>query len=631
MPGRAGPGQDCGSAQSSPLVQLTVEYPVVLVDLATFPSPAMEGFSAYFPMVDAVFTRHPDEIRSLYDLPDDQVFPASSDDGGVLEAMGDWVRDEVPYRFITIFDQAAGLSEEPRALRESPPVGPSAEHAWSFIELFDYPAREGGGNVTFVAAALFAAPIVINLAGHVFGVLSGTIQCGLPDVARAILPGWAIVNQPLPSPLLSFDTDITLVTTAGSTRSLLVQERQALRGYQLATEYLIPKIKAEKLDISVVDAQRHATTSRLYPVQPLEQIARAFLGPLQRQAASARATPPCTIFDIVPDHLMQLAEQARSSCPYLVDRRLRGLSTDEFLPPGHEDLWAHQDTKASLWSQGRHHIKQASEHVSLLPQGLPPLQHACCASAQPSPFAEPMGIADDLDFALRTSLALGDRAPAWRDAQFRDLRILAEKFAVLRGTLDGGRSATSAIVSKHVRLDRLLFTTHLINWPDRNLTQMVRDGVTITGHLPHTGIYRDGSVRASVSVQDLMDTNDEWVTHVCSLPRPTEEQMKVVWNKSLEEFDNRTLRGWWTREQMDARWGRGKWRCLIRFAILNATSGKWRVIDNGRSASHNWSLSADERIHTTCVGVGAAMCRRLRRLAGRRLRGGCAHVRPPRT
>jgi len=72
---------------------------------------------------------------------------------------------------------------------------------------------------------------------------------------------------------------------------------------------------------------------------------------------------------------------------------------------------------------------------------------------------------------------------------------------------------------------------------------------------------------------------------------------------------------------MDKRWGAGRWRPLIRFATWQFTAAKWRVIDNGRSASHNWSLAADERIHTTSVRAGGAIARRLRRYAGRRLGG----------
>ena len=61
--------------------------------------------------------------------------------------------------------------------------------------------------------------------------------------------------------------------------------------------------------------------------------------------------------------------------------------------------------------------------------------------------------------------------------------------------------------------------------------------------------------------------------------------------------------------------------CLIRFAVWQPGAGKWRVIDNGRTAAHNDSLATTERIHTTTAEMGAVAMRRLRRLAGRKLAG----------
>ena len=107
-------------------------------------------------------------------------------------------------------------------------------------------------------------------------------------------------------------------------------------------------------------------------------------------------------------------EAARRCCPYLRDRAQRHLSVDELLPPGKEDMWAHQATSAAGWDQGKHELRKLTEHVSLLPKGLPPQVHSLCASAYPSPFTEPQGISDDLDYAIRNTLALGASASVWR-------------------------------------------------------------------------------------------------------------------------------------------------------------------------------------------------------------------------
>ena len=50
------------------------------------------------------------------------------------------------------------------------------------------------------------------------------------------------------------------------------------------------------------------------------------------------------------------------------------------------------------------------------------------------------------------------------------------------------------------------------------------------------------------------------------MPPPMEEQVRVVREKSAEEIAGGTTREFMTRDQMDAKFGRGGWRPLIRFA-----------------------------------------------------------------
>ena len=116
-------------------------------------------------------------------------------------------------------------------------------------------------------------------------------------------------------------------------------------------------------------------------------------------------------------------------------------------------------------------------------------------------------------------------------------------------------------------------------------------------------------------------SNAEWVDQVCARPPPRDEQVEVIIKKSRDEIDAGLLRGYWTRQQMDRRLGRGRWRPLVRFAVWQAGAQKYRVIDNGRTAGHNYTLSTCERIHTASIESGAAMIRRLRQLLDKPLSG----------
>jgi len=238
-----------------------------------------------------------------------------------------------------------------------------------------------------------------------------------------------------------------------------------------------------------------------------------------------------------------------------------------------------------------------------------------------SPFTGKALVADDLDYAIRMTAVLGDRADEWRAQRFKELNELAQQVLSRREECERARGFASSRVSKHVRLERVDLTRYAVGWPDVALADMVCAGATVTGKLPHAGIYREADVRAALDRDDFHLSNDDWVNEVCSKPPPTPDQAKVIWEKSQDEVAAGLLRGFWDKAEMDKRWGPGQWRCLVRFAVWQAGSSKYRVIDNGRTAGHNATLSTDERIHTATVESGAAMLRRLREVLGKPLVG----------
>ena len=76
--------------------------------------------------------------------------------------------------------------------------------------------------------------------------------------------------------------------------------------------------------------------------------------------------------------------------------------------------------------------------------------------------------------------------------------------------------------------------------------------------------------------------------------------------------------GWFTRAQLDKKFGRGQWTALPRFALQQKDA--WRMIDSG-AEGHNETWANDESNHTTSASAVAALMRRLRFLCGAKLRG----------
>ena len=88
---------------------------------------------------------------------------------------------------------------------------------------------------------------------------------------------------------------------------------------------------------------------------------------------------------------------------------------------------------------------------------------------------------------------------------------------------------------------------------------------------------------------------------------PWADQQKVIWEKTSQEVLAKFMDPPVSRAAMDVRWGRNLWRPVVRFAV-EERSGKFRVIDNGRSGGHNSCTSASERIlHVQQLG-GSGHC-----------------------
>jgi len=435
-----------------------------------------------------------------------------------------------------------------------------------------------------------------------------------------LLPGWSPVLSSSPVSTSAGRFDYQLKGTNGFYRNIALGEVEALYGFKEVTAPVLDVFKKDKRTLDELTCIRADLLREAWPLAvsvtlfDLLDIAILAEMPVPRQPYPLLNCPYTA-------DTRQALNDARAECPYMKDRASRGLDVAGPVPPDWADLWAHLAARGSAWAQGRQEAHEAIKHKGRLPRGMAPRDHALAAALLPAPYLSENNIADDMDFALRTVFQLGEGIGAWRRAQFEKLKAFAAPFAGMKADLDRRRGFCSNAIAKGVNLCNIPVTSYSIGWPDNALGQLVAGGATIIGALPEAGIYRKADVTPSVSKQELLDTNAEWVDQIMARRPPPPEQVAVVWSKSQEEIKTGTLRGFWAKEVLDAKWGVGGWRPLIRFAIWQAGSGKWRVIDNGKSASHNDALGTSEKIHTTSVDTGVAVMRRARTVAGRRLAG----------
>ena len=305
---------------------------------------------------------------------------------------------------------------------------------------------------------------------------------------------------------------------------------------------------------------------------------------------------------------------------FVVDRASRGLPVDRALGPDLPDQYAHTMLVAAGGIQAKS-IGPVVGRAGALPSGLPPLQHAIHAEALTSPLASLPPLAEDLDFAIRTIVAEGTGIGKWRQKQWRRLRKLLKSTECLATSLDAQRGASSRRVAPHINLAALECYRYISLWPDARLATTMCSGAEIIGWIPEAGIYREATVEAALSEDELQESNESWIRSLLLSRPPSPDVAKVIFDKSEKERQLEILEGWYTKDEMDEKFGVGQWRPMMRFATWQENQQTYRVIDDAKKGGHNAATSATSRIHTTSAEVGFAVVRRFRNLHGKPLSG----------
>lgn len=116
----------------------------------------------------------------------------------------------------------------------------------------------------------------------------------------------------------------------------------------------------------------------------------------------------------------------------------------------------------------------------------------------------------------------------------------------------------------------------------------------------------------------MLDYSHVLVDSLKTRPPPPIEQRKAIYHKTCEEQQAGLVSTFLDKADIDALFGADGWSAVMRFAVNQ--NGKWRNIDNGKFGA-NWTFESEETIHTASAPAVAALLRRIRKRAGKRLRG----------
>jgi len=210
----------------------------------------------------------------------------------------------------------------------------------------------------------------------------------------------------------------------------------------------------------------------------------------------------------------------------------------------------------------------------------------------------------DLVLAIDRVAKEGENIVKLRETRMSQLAKIARSIEPLRAKLDGLKCETAKEIAAPFNAAWAAAVIDAIEWPDVYLPLKYIEGYDVVFDIPDSGVFKADWQPASIEPADFKSANTRAVKQISDEIRKSAtqgnaeqvEQRKQCWKRTKEEINEGLVRKPRSKAQMDRKYGRGKWRCLGRSAILQ--KAKWRCIDNGKRSKHNQATTMHERI--TC-------------------------------
>ena len=352
-----------------------------------------------------------------------------------------------------------------------------------------------------------------------------------------------------------------------------------------------------------------------FPFCPVEQCLRDRIRHTALEPGLAASVPGVlTAENIVEDMILQLpwlAEPGPRQPWRLVTHQLAKLPlhqlqlfyVDEWLGQRNEQEhgpdWLPQRTRAAQYAgfgtqRSAGDSRRGLDH--LIDPGLGPDRHLAAAKQLENPFSHHLVTDSDTRFAARVNALLGVHAAPFRRSQILLLRKCSEALEPMNKALWQCRNTNSMKVAAKKRPDVFAFLTCILRWPDRHQARSFVEGFNIVGESLHSRVFRDIKPRGDDDLSNFYgESAERYVSEVCATPPPKNHE--VIYSMTKDEVLKGYCSSPLTREELDAKYGRGNWRPLPRF-LVDPETGKPRVIDDGSRGKHNTFFRTGETIFT---------------------------------
>ena len=375
---------------------------------------------------------------------------------------------------------------------------------------------------------------------------------------------------------------------------------------------LVPQLLAHKVPAPLLDLREHNLRQRL--TGTIWEPGRLQVFPGLRDA-------PAVLHDMkhhlladffVPDPVWQHTEKRLQGVPLWQLQAFTGWALGHGL--GFDDLGStvlsssHRTELYAGISGQRYPGTSAKGLDHLLPPGLGKEAHIAQALPLPSPFRPRPWPEPDVDFVLHAVTVWQEALIPYAASCRKILAQLGSALARLEDALEVYRSPSSRQVASSKRPGLMAFLTSLLRWPDWQQPRHLLQGYPIVGELEPSGIFRSITAREGLPLQEWLGPPAEAAIYRIERSPPPRFAERIL-EATKQEQDKGYCSPFFTKADLDKKFGRGCWRPLERFLLQQ--HNKDRVIDNARKTLHNCSTSMWETILTISLDFVPAVVRQL--------------------
>ena len=307
--------------------------------------------------------------------------------------------------------------------------------------------------------------------------------------------------------------------------------------------------------------------------------------------------------------LVNRTHQCNMLQTYWASAQLRGLGSSTNGPQWAAHHSRPNQSAAFGWQRAAGSSSRGLSH--LIQPGLGKTQHLAVARELPSPFGQPGPCDDDLDFAANALAVFGPLLPRWREKMRKALRELCKLLRPLEAFLALQAVPSVGGVSRTHGPACMALVTSLLRWPDQDQPAGYVKGFHVLGHMLSSGVYRqseaDPITDAELESGFFGKAAEQFIDDICCSAAPRDAE--VIESLVTDEIEKGYQDSGVDVEQMNRRFGKGKWRPLLLFSLQQGQ--KTRLIADAKRAGHNAWISEDERLMVISIDWVAEAARAL--------------------